>query len=241
MSEALKTLSPETWTVINSVISLPESVDGLLPYALPDGRTISPSGLALALASLSARQVKELGLTISGISGLHSFTSSASAALASSLASRLQVRMGLHGSTLYKLTWKVRVTPMQRSIYALRGSALPISDNGCTGWPTPTSPTNTNGHQAGNNRYVTKAVQIIKGWNTPRASDGKNGGPNQGGGALSYDATRMGSDGPLNPELSRWLMGFPSVWTSSGVTGMELSRTLARSSSLRTEKSGGKS
>jgi hypothetical protein len=40
---------------------------------------------------------------------------------------------------LYRLTWKERVTPLQRRICALRGSVLRISDSGCTLWPTPTA------------------------------------------------------------------------------------------------------
>lgn len=70
--------------------------------------------------------------------------SSRSASLQQSLVSKLQARTHSLGSTMYKLTWKVRTTPAQRSIYALRASVRRISDSDysgllieVTGWPTP--------------------------------------------------------------------------------------------------------
>ena len=106
-----------------NVISLLASQDGPTPWPLPDGRVIDPCGLAAALASLSPRQVKALGLTISGISGRPGSTSSASAALQSSLASRLPAR--LTGSTLFKLTWRERATPFGASDLCAAGVGAP--------------------------------------------------------------------------------------------------------------------
>lgn len=120
-----------------SAISSQGSGSGATPFVLPDGRMIDPSGLARALASLSARQVKALGLTTSGISGLHGSISSASAALQSSLESRLRAATASTGSTLYSLTWKERITPALRSIYALRASAPRTTGRDCSGWQTP--------------------------------------------------------------------------------------------------------
>ena len=126
-----------TCAAIRNAISSQALASGLTPFALPDGTTVDPCGLAHALASLSARQVKALGLLTSGTFGPRGSTSSASAALASSLASRLRVVMALVGSTLFKLTWKERVTPAQRSIFALRASARRTSGNDCSSWLTP--------------------------------------------------------------------------------------------------------
>jgi hypothetical protein len=55
------------------------------------------------------------------------------------MVSKLQALTASLGSTLYKLTWKVRATPQGRQICALRASVRRTSDSGFTGWPTPTS------------------------------------------------------------------------------------------------------
>lgn len=89
----------------------------------PDGPMTGPAGLSASLASLSARQAKEAGLLTSGTYDPQPIISSASAALQSALASKLQARTASVGSILYKLTWKERVTPSGRSIHALRATA----------------------------------------------------------------------------------------------------------------------
>ena len=187
----------------------PDSGDGLTPYASPDGRTTNPSGPARALANHSARQAQAAGLLTSGTYGLTSSISSSSAALADALASRLRVVTASLGSTLYKLTWKARVTPQQRLIYALRASAPRTSVNGSTGWPTPNtglSPNGhgqrggsvANGHQSGADL---SAVVTLTGWPTPNASDGSGGG----------QAKRVG--GPHSSQLSDHVMlvGWPTT------------------------------
>lgn len=103
------------------------------------GLTIAEFGQALALANLSARQAKALGLMTSGTFGPHGFTSLASRDLASFLGNRLQVATASLGSTLYKLTWKRRDMPSGRTIFALRASVLRTSDNAYTSWPTPSA------------------------------------------------------------------------------------------------------
>ena len=126
------TNSPAT----SNVISLPESAGGPSPLLLPDGRWIDPCGLAAALASLSARQVKALGLKTSGIYGPPGSTSSRSADLQSSLESRLRARTQILGSTLYTLTWKAWATPSGVSRFRLRASVRRTSAIETTGWPT---------------------------------------------------------------------------------------------------------
>lgn len=73
----------------------------------------------------------------SGTYGPIGITSSASAVLESSLVNRLRATTDLVGSTLFRLTWKVRTTPAGRSIAALRASALRISGKDSGSWPTP--------------------------------------------------------------------------------------------------------
>lgn len=135
-----------------------------------DGRMTVPSGQVPVPASLSARQAKERGLLTSGTCGPRSSILSVSAGLSQSLASRLQAVTVLHGSTLYRLTWKERATPAGRWIPALRASVRRISDNGSTGWPTPTGNSYTgagSGKREGGLNLQT-AVEL-SGWPTPRS------------------------------------------------------------------------
>lgn len=153
-----------------NVIFSPESESGPMPCVAQDGRMTVPSGQVPVLASLSARQAKERGLLTSGICGPRSSILSVSAGLSQSLASRLQAVTVLHGSTLYRLTWKERATPAGRWIPALRASVRRISDNGSTGWPTPTGNSYTgagSGKREGGLNLQT-AVEL-SGWPTPRS------------------------------------------------------------------------
>ena len=159
------TNSPDT----PSAISLPASLGGPSPWPLPDGRLIDPCGLAAALASLSARQVKALGLQTSGIYGPPGSTSSRSVDLQSSLESRLRARTQSLGSTLYTLTWKAWVTPSGVYRFRLRASVRRISETATFGWPTP-KVTDTNGPGNSTNRQGGMALHTAAqtaGWNTP--------------------------------------------------------------------------
>lgn len=122
---------------MSSVTFSPASADGPTPWPLPNGRLIDPSGLAAALASLSARQVAAMGLRTSGISGRLGSTSSASADLSQYLANRLQAQLATGGSILYRQTWKQKATPSGALYWAHTASAHRTSDSDCTGWPTP--------------------------------------------------------------------------------------------------------
>lgn len=154
----------------DNVIFSPESESGPMLCVAQDGRMTVPSGQVPVLASLSARQAKERGLLTSGTCGPRSSILSVSAGLSQSLASRLQAVTVLHGSTLYRLTWKERATPAGRWIPALRASVRRISDNGSTGWPTPTGNSYTgagSGKREGGLNLQT-AVEL-SGWPTPRS------------------------------------------------------------------------
>lgn len=227
---------------IHSATSSPGSADGPMRSVSPAGPTTAPSGRAVARASLTARQALEAGLTTRETCGGRSDGLSPSANLQSSLENRLRARMGAHGSPEYVLTWKHWDMESGPPICALRASAPRISVNGYGGWPTPMagSPGTDTYNPAGNTDSGRKTVALA-GWNTPRATDGKNGGPNQAGGALSHDASlagrqawlsRAATDGPgaLNPTHSRWLMGFPPVWDACGVMAMRSSRKSRRKS-----------
>jgi len=108
------------------------------------------------------------------------------------------------------------------------------------GWPSPTvgnaagsqmaKDASTTGRRPDGSKATVSlnAVAQASGWNTPRATDGSNGGPNQAGGALTPDAALSGwptptsrdhKDGkecpnvPLNALLGRvaWLTANPQA------------------------------
>ena len=88
-------------------------------------------------------------------------------------------------------------TDASRKTLALLG--VPIAGVNRTGWPTPTRQDSASSGAAGysteSGRHpgttLTDAARFA-GWNTPRATDGSNGGPNQTGGALPADAAMAG-------------------------------------------------
>jgi hypothetical protein len=94
-------------------------------------------GQALAPVSRSAKPALSVAAKMSATYGLRSSASSASVALAESLASRLPALLGLHGSIMFTLTWKAQAAPQRRQICALLARGLRTSDSGSTGWPTP--------------------------------------------------------------------------------------------------------
>ena len=165
---------------IPSATSLLELESGVLHYVLPAGLTSDPSGPAPALASLSARQAKAMGLMTSGTYGPPSNTSLHSAALQTSLESKLRAKLSTLGSTLYTLTWKPWVTPSGVSRSRLRASVRRTSETGTTGWPTPAASDCTGGGQAaramGETRHGSNLndFAMLTGWTTPTTRDHKD-------------------------------------------------------------------
>ncbi len=166
-----------------SATSLPGLGSGVTPCDRPDGPTISLSGREVALASLSARQVKAAGLMMSGISGPPFTTSLSSASLQRSLESRLRAKTQNLGSTLYKLTWKPWTTLSGPSRSRLRASVLRTSGTDCTGWPTPRTSDTKNGriltaqgtrtNKAGTLTFGANLADLchLAGWPTPRSNN----------------------------------------------------------------------
>ena len=174
-----------------SAISSQESAVGRWLSSSPDGHQIDPYGLAVALASLSPRQAKALGLLMSGTFGPPSSGSSSSADLQSWLASRLPAQLSDLGSTLYSLTWKPWVTPAGRTLVRQRASVRRTSATDRTGRATPVAHEarlgyqrrrgDTNGSQESLTTQVVNALPPsddprlvglpnLSGWPTPTAS-----------------------------------------------------------------------
>jgi len=202
------------WDTPNA-ISSPASESGHTPSDKPDGQTTILYGPDPAHASLSARQAKEAGLLTSGTYGRRSSTSSSSAALQSSLASRLQAATDSTGSTLYALTWKDRITPSGLRICALRASARRTSDSASTGWPTPAHrdyrcanalPFSERGGGSKGEQLNNAVVHLLAGWKTPVVNDAS-------GSDYSYsqgDKTRPVLKLPGEAKLAGWPT--PQAW-----------------------------
>ena len=136
------------------------------------------------------------------ISGRLGSGSSASVALSESLASRLQARSIMVGSTVYRQTWKRRITPLGRLYWEHTARARRTNDNDYSGWATPTA------------RDHKDSASILT--NTP-----VNG--LLGRQVLMFNAP-TGRRESLNPEFSRWLMGFSQEWLNCAVSATRSSR-----------------
>lgn len=152
-----------------------------MPLETLDGQMILNVGPAPAPAKVSVQPGKGKASQISVTYGLHGSGSLASASLTQSLANRLRVKTDLLGSTLFRLTWKERVTPSGRRICALRASALRISDKGCTSWATPQNHDAKGTWRAGSgengkdpqNMHALQDQAQLSSWATPATRDSK--------------------------------------------------------------------
>jgi hypothetical protein len=127
-----------------------------------------------------------------------------------------------------------------------------------TGWPTPVAEearqgfqTRNNGKKGSQKSLTTVDVESLAGWPTPKVSETSGVGESpeaktkRGANAgldLAWAAQISGPMPPssnaatekpavLNPDHSRWLMGYPAAWGSCGATAMQSSRKSPRSSS----------
>ena len=225
----------KTLAALTKPTSSQESEDGAELLDLLAGQMIDQYGREAAHANLSARQAKAKGLLTSGTYGLPGIGSFESRALRWFLESKLVPELAWRGSTLFRLTWKRKTTPAGRWFYQLVASALPTSGSDSGGWPTPMagSPARNGYNEAGNNDSSRKTVNLCP-WPTPRASDATGGVEPDGktGRKLATICAKVGppsngsnaptaNKGRLNPEFSRWLMGYPEGWGSCGATAMQ--------------------
>lgn len=198
--------------------SSPGSPSGLPPSEQPDGPTTLLSGPARARANRSRKPAVAKAPPTSATSGPSGSGSSASAALQSSLESRLRARLASGGSTLFSLTWKERVTPAQRQICALRASVRRTSDSACTSWPSPTVSRGDYTYRNGSHDEPTvklsgAAKQAIAPWPTTRSEDASKG-------ALAND-NRIGLPGHDLPTIASRVAGWPTPSCTTGQGGSE--------------------
>jgi len=163
MSDASRTWSQLTLLDWASGTSSQASQDGASHCDSPAFPTTPTFGPARVRVSRSATLASDSDSPILATSGPSGSGSSASAALQSSLESRLRVVLDGRGSILYSLTWKERVTPAQRRICQLAASALRTGDSASSSWPTPTK-SDSNGpgsHGSGSPDLRTVATAVM--------------------------------------------------------------------------------
>jgi hypothetical protein len=225
MKETSETSHPAISPDSRSVISSQALECGVTRSVGLDGRMTAPYGQAPVPANLSARQAKALGLLTSGTYGPRSSTSSRCADLLPSLVSKLRQRTDLLGSTLFKLTWKERVTPAGRSICALRASVLrtSVKDSGSSRgpWPTPVkedarSSARHGYMKTGNQGTTLLDAARLSSWPTPRAAEAGPdyaiaNRPDSGGLSLQTAAALSGWATPVSTEIGNTLENYQAM------------------------------
>lgn len=189
----------------SNATSLQELEDGHTPLNLRDGHQSGLFGQDHVLVNHSAARENKKEKTMNDTCGPSGLTSSASAALQQSLASKLVARLPTGGLTMFIKGWKQKVTPAGRRYCQLAVSVRPISVIDCGLWPTP-------------REFMHKDAKTDRG----KANLGE----------VVYGLTAlMESKGSLNPQFPCWLMGFPQEWLNYAPLETPSSRKSRRNSS----------
>lgn len=208
MSVAFGTCDPMTYEAIRNATSSLASAFGLTLFDGLAGEMTGQSGPARAHANLLVARGSVRASPTTAISGRSGGRSSTSAALTSSLASKLMAATATDGWTLYKLTWKVVTTPSGRSLPLLRASGRRTGDTEFTGWPTPTSALADKGVRSLQGALAEAlrrpgadlaAAASLAHWPTPRASDT---------GRTTWNPSPGGGNVQLDRMAAKWLAGW---------------------------------
>ena len=210
MNDPLVRLPQTTCEATPSVTSLPGSVDGATPCDSPDGPMTDLFGRVVAPVSPSRPQAPKLAAPIPAIFGRRGITSSASAALQSSLVSRLKPLLDTAGSILFRMTWNEKATPSGRSVCLLRASGHRTSGSGSGSWPSPVvgdirapSFEASIQHEI-ERRNLRGVVHLATGWPTPRLSDDNMSRMSEEASLREIARPNSGQSLALSAVLSSW-------------------------------------
>ena len=190
MSEASRKSQPKMSDDSLSSTSSPASEDGATRSDSPDGLTTDLFGQAVVPAKATQPPGSKKARPTHGTFGRRGFGSYASAALSESLANKLKTQLDTAGSTLFRQTWKRKITPSGRRYWAHTASGHRTSDNGCGSWPSPQVQDEARGRlknieneMARDGRGLNGSLALtakMASWPSPCQQDGPHGGPSQG-------------------------------------------------------------
>ena len=175
MIDQFQMSSLPSWLATPNVTFSPALVDGPWPSDSQDGPTTDECGPAAAPVNLSASQAKEQGLLTSGTYGRIGSILYGHSDLTPSLVSKLKQRLTTGGSTLFKMTWKEKVTPSRQSVSLLRASGLRISGSDSGSWPTPNCNVNDQPDNSRRGLGTLLGVSKLSSWPTTTTRDHKDG------------------------------------------------------------------
>lgn len=218
MSGQLRMFDRTTSEGSSSATGSPGSAGGVTPSDWPGGPTPDPSGPGVAPASRSQVRAPKLAGMIRATFGRSGFSSSASAALTSSLVNRLKRRLDTAGSIVFAMTWSQKATPSGRVVSRLRVSARSTSGNGYGSWPTPNTPSggrsvdpsqmSATGVTRDGRKHTVSLEHVARfaSWPTQKQSDSDKGVRTMRGAQKELERKGLGADLPTLAAAAGWAM-----------------------------------